>query len=482
MATISNIGVGSGLELGSLLEKLEAAEKTPLKLLETQASSYQAKLSAYGTLSSVLSAYQSAAKKLADAATFGAAKAVAGSTDIMTAAAGSNAVPGTYSVNVTSLAQAQSLVGTNVASQTTAIGTGKITFEFGERQGYNEGTGGYTDPLGFTADAARTKTVEIKPGQNTLQGIRDAINQANVGVTASIVNDGSGTPYRLVLTSNTTGEKSSMRITADSPELSNLVGFDPTQAAQPSGMQETVRATNAKLKINGIDVVSQSNTVADAAQGVTLTLNKTGTTSLTVTRDTDAIKAAIQGFVTAYNNIQNTAKSLTAFDTTTGSSAALNGDSTLRSIQTNLRSMLNVPQPDGKGGTITLSEIGVSFTKDGTLQVDDKKLTKAIGENLGGVTSMFSHTTGTGGYGKQITDAIDDLNETNGAIKIATDGLTESLKDLEDRYAQVEDRVNTTIERYRAQFTQLDLLVSKLNQTRSYLTEQFAALANQTKK
>ncbi|KAA6133092.1 flagellar filament capping protein FliD [Cupriavidus cauae] len=482
MATISNIGIGSGLELGSLLEKLETAEKAPLKLLENQASSYQAKLSAYGTLSSVLSAYQAAAKKLADAATFSAAKAVVGSSAILSAAAASNAVPGTYSVNVTSLAQAQSLVGKNVASQTTAIGAGKITFEFGERQGYNEGTGGYTDPLGFTADATRSKTVEIKPGEDSLQSIRDAINKASVGVTASIVNDGSGTPYRLVLTSNSTGEKSSMRITADSPELTNLVGFDPTQATQTSGMQETVRATNAKLAINGINVASQTNTVTDAAQGVTLTLNNIGGSSLTVTRDTESIRAGIQNFVTAYNNIQNTAKTLTSFDATTGSSAALNGDSTLRSIQTRLRSMLNVPQPDGNGGTITLSEIGVAFTKDGTLTIDDGKLTKAINEDLGGITSMFSHTTGTGGFGKQITDAIDDLNETNGAIKVATDGLTDTLKDLEDRYTQVEDRVNATIDRYRAQFTQLDMLVSQLNQTSSYLNQQFAALANQTKK
>jgi flagellar hook-associated protein 2 len=480
MASVSSIGIGSNLGLSELLANLEKSERVPLTLLENQATSYQAKLSAFGTLKSVLSAYQAAAKKLADASTFGAAKTVVGTPDVLTATASSTAVPGSYSVNVSSLAQAQSIVGKNVASQTAAIGTGTITFEFGSRQGFNETTGAYTDPLGFTPDAARTKTVTIAAGDNSLQGVRDAVNKANIGVTASIVNDGSGTPYRLVFTSNTTGEASSMRISSSDAALGDVVAFDPTVAVQPSGSQETIRATNAKLKINGIDIVSQSNTVADAAQGVTLTLNKLGTTSLSVSRDTDAMKSAIQGFVTAYNNIQSTAKSLSNFDTDSETSAALNGDATLRGIQTKLRAMLNVPQSDGNGGAIMLSDIGVSFTKDGTLTVNDTKLDKALKENLGGVTAMFSSTTGTGGYGKQITDVIDGMNATEGVLSVATDGITQSLKDLEDKYDATEARIETTIARYRTQFTQLDILVNQMTQTSNYLTQQFASLGNQS--
>lgn len=482
MASISSLGIGSNLDLDSLLSNLETNAKLALKPIETQASSYQAKFSAYSSVKSVLATYQNAAKKLADVATFGATKATVGSSDVLGATTASNAVPGSYTINVTSLAQAQSLVGKNVADSTTAIGTGKITFEFGERLGYNETDGAYTGTLGFVPDSERTKTVEIKEGENSLEDIRDAINSANVGVTASIINDGSGTPYRLVLTSATTGDQSSMRISADSAELSNLVGFDPSQATQPSGMQETMRATSAKLQINGIGVVSQSNTVVDAAQGVTLTLNKTGTSTLNVTRDIDSVKAAIQTFVGAYNSIQNTAKNLTAFDADAGTSAALTGDVTLRNIQSRLRSILNVPQTDGAGGTITLSQIGISFTLDGTLKIDDTKLTKALNENLQGVTSMFSNTVGDGGYGKQVSDVIDEFNGDDGALKVATDGITETLKDLEDLYDRTEQRIEAQMEVYRKQFTQLDLLVSQLNQTSSYLTQQFDMLANTTKK
>lgn len=128
MATISSIGIGSNLDLSSLLDKLEQAEQAPLTQIQNQAKSYQAKLSAYGTLQSVLAAYQGAAKKLADAATFGAAKATVSATDVMSATAGATAVPGTYSINVSSLAQSQSLVSKNVASTSTVIGSGTITF------------------------------------------------------------------------------------------------------------------------------------------------------------------------------------------------------------------------------------------------------------------------------------------------------------------------------------------------------------------
>lgn len=472
MAAISALGVGSNLDLNSLLTQLQTAEQVPLDAINKQASSYQAKLSAYGQVQSVVSAYQAAAKKLGDATTFGVVKASVGSTDVMSVSTASNAVPGNYSINVGTLATAQSLVSGQVADQKAAIGSGggDIVFDFGEA-------------LATDATATPTSTKKVTIAANaSLQDIRDAVNKAGIGVTASIINDGSSAPYRLVLTSDKTGTQSTMRVSSANTDLNNLVAFDPAPTATGNAMDQKVPPANATLKVNGIDIVSQSNAVVDAAQGVTMNLTKTGTTSLTVTRDNDSIKSAIQAFVTAYNNIQSTAKSLTAFDTSAGTSAALTGDGTLRSIQQRLRSMLGGTMPNGNGGTITLADIGIKFdAKDGTMSVDDTKLTKALNTNLGGVTAMFSSTTDAGGIGKRVTDYVDGLTKTNGTLKNAQDGIAKTLKVLEKNYSNVQDRITANMDRYKTQFTQLDLMVSQMNRTSSYLTQQFTALSNSSK-
>lgn len=472
MSGISSIGIGSNLQLQDLLDKIETNENVALDTINSQAKSYQAQLSGYGTIKSVLDAYSAAAKTLATASTFGAVKASVGSDSVLSATTSTTAVAGSYTINVTSLAKAQSLVSKQVADQTAAIGGGTITVDFGE----NLGSGG---------TPTSTKTVTI--GSDTsLQGIRDSINKAGIGVTASIINDGSGTPYRLVLTSDKTGTQSSMRISADTSAVNDVVGFDPSVAVQPNGMQEKVTAANAALTINGIDITSQSNTVAEAAQGVTLTLKGTGTTSMNVTRDDASIKTAVQSLVTAYNNVLAASKTLTAFDTDAGTSGALNGDSTLRNILTRMRSMLTTPMSDGKGGTVTLSDMGVEFSLDssnsGTLKINDDKLNKAISSNLSTLTSFFSGANGASGMGKTITDYVDSLNASGGALSAATDGITSTLKDLETKYTATQGRITATMDRYRAQFTQLDLLVSQMNQTSSYLTQQFSALTSSTKK
>jgi flagellar hook-associated protein 2 len=471
MAAISALGVGSNLDLSSLLDQLKTAEQVPLDAINKQASSYQAKLSAFGQVQSALTAFQTAAKKLGDAATFGAVKSSVGSADIMTVSSASNAVPGSYSITVSSLATAQSLVSGQIADQKVAVAGngGEIVFDFGE--------GLATDP---TATPTSTKKVTIAANAS-LQDVRDAINKAGIGVTASIINDGSSTPYRLVLTSDKTGTQATMRVSSSTTELGNLVGFDPTAAT--NAMEQKIAPANAQLKINGIDVVSQSNAVVDAAQGLTMNLLKTGTTSLTVTRDNDSIKSSVQAFVNAYNNFQTTAKTLTAFDTSAGSSSPLTGDGTLRSIQQRLRSMTGGSMSDGNGGSITLADIGIKFDgKTGAMSIDDTKLTKALNINLAGVTAMFSSTTGAGGIGKQVTDYVDGLSKTNGSLKTAQDGITKTLKDLEKNYSSTQDRINATMDRYKAQFTQLDLIVSQMNRTSSYLTQQFTALNNSSSK
>ena len=217
MATITSLGVGSNLDLATLLKQLQTAESQPLVALDEKAKSYTTKLSAYNTVRSALGVLQTAAKKLSDPALFQTVTGTPTVSGILAASSTDASSAGNYSITVSQLAQSQSAIAAGQASTTTAIGSGKITIDFGTI------TGGTLDPAtgkygsaSFAADASRVaKPITIDASNNTLAGIRDAINGADAGVTASIVNDGSGTPNRLVLVSTQTGAASSMRISVD---------------------------------------------------------------------------------------------------------------------------------------------------------------------------------------------------------------------------------------------------------------------------
>jgi flagellar hook-associated protein 2 len=480
MATISSLGVGANLDLASLLTQLETAEKQPMVALQAKAKSYTSKLSAYGTIQSALATLQTAAKKLGDPTLFQSVTGTPTVSGILSATSTDSSAAGNYTIEVSQLAQAQTVVTAGQASSKTAIGNGKITIDFGAITGgtLDPATGKYTGAT-FTADASQpAKSITIDPTNNTLEGIRNAINGANAGVTASIVNDGSGTPNRLVLTSTQTGDKSSMRISVDGDAtLQGLLNNDP---AGTQNLKQTSAAQNAKLNVNGIDITSSTNTVKEAIQGATLTLVNTGKTGLSMKENTASVATAINDFVKAYNSLQSTAKTLTAYDADTKTGAALVGDSTLRNLQTRIRQALTTPQSGGTNDMKVLTEIGVSVQKDGTLAVDSAKLDKALANNLKGVANLFSSATGsTAGYGKQIDALVDDV--TKGALKVASDGVTATIKELDTQYDAMQLRVDATVDRYRKQFNQLDVLINNLNNTKNYLTQQFEALSSQTK-
>lgn len=478
MATISSLGVGSNLDLSTLLTQLQTAESQPLVDLQNRAASFTSKLSAYGTLQSALGVLKTASDKLSDPALFQGWNVNVGSTGVLTASAASTASAGSYSVNVTQLAQSQSLVTVGQASATTAIGSGTITIDFGTISGgtLDAATGKYTG-ASFTADASRTAVpITIGSTNNTLQGIRDAINSANAGVTASIVNDGSGTPNRLVLASNQTGEASSMRVsvTGDAA-LQNLLSNDP---AGTQNLQQTLAAQNAKLTVNGIAVTSATNTVSEAVQGVTMNLLSAGTTSLATQPNTSSVQSAVSDFVNAYNKLQSTANTLTAYNASTKTGAVLMGDSTLLALQVRIRQALTTPQAGGTNDMKVLSEIGVSFQKDGTLSLDSTKLGSALATNLAGVSKLFaSDSSSTSGYGKQMSALIDNVTATGGLLQAATAGVSTTIKQLGDQYDAMKLRIDDTVARYRTQFTQLDVMVSSMNNTMSYLKQQFAAMS-----
>ncbi|AQV98919.1 flagellar hook protein [Cupriavidus necator] len=494
MTTISNLGVGSGLDLSSLLDQLTTAEQAPLNAIKSRASSYQAKLSAYGTLQSMLGAFQGAAKQLADPAFFNSTTAASSNTSILSAAGSNTATSGSYAINVSMLAQSQSLVGAGQATQTAVLTTGTIHIDFGTITDQAAGTldtnpksptyGTYSGAT-FSANSGSTGfDIQIDNTNNTLQGVRDAINKVNAGVTASIINDGSTSPYRLVLTSNATGATSSMRIQVNNEagagtSLSGLLAYDVNAGSAGQHLQQTTAAQNAQLTVNNIAVQSTSNTVTDAIQGVTLTLAQTGSSTVSVQRDTGTIQSGVQAFVTAYNNLQKAATSLSAYDPSTNTGSPLTGDTTLRIIQSQMRGLMNAPQAgSGASAITTLAQVGVTFQTDGTLQLDSSKLKNALNSNPTGVAALFGSTDGKTGYGNQINSLITTLTSSNGALTSATSGINQTLKDLSNQYTAQQDLINATIASYKTQFTQLDMIVAQMKNTSTYLTQQFSAMTS----
>lgn len=468
---ISSAGVGSNLDVSSIINQLMSVEQLPLVALAKKEASYQAKLTAVGTLKGALSSFQTATRALADPSKFQSMRTTAADATIVSATGNSTAVPGTYSLEVTKLAQAQKLATAGQANSNTTIGNGTLTFDFGTIGNvppgtFNSTTGQYTG-ASFTSSGSGTKTVTIDATNNSLSGIRDAINTAKIGVTATIVNDGGTSPYRLVLTENSTGKASSMKISvAGDAALSSLLAHDPSNDAGQA-LKETMTAQNAEFTVDGIAVSKSSNSVSDVIPGVTLNLLKTNTgsaTTITVATDTSTVMGNVGSFVKAYNDVTQTLKDLSAYNATTKQAAVLNGDASVRNIQAQIRNLLNTTISGGAGAFTDLSQIGVTIQKDGKMAVDNTKLQTAMDSSFKDVAALFSavgkssdslvsysgstSNTKSGAYALNVTQiatkgtsvggaAVGTLtiDGTNDALDVKLDGVTASITLTQKTYA-----------------------------------------------
>lgn len=460
--TISSPGVGSGLDVNGIVTQLMTIEAQPLAALNTREASYLAKISAYGGLKGALSSFQDAARALTDNNKYHTIKASASDASVLTASATNSAAPGaSYSIEVTQLARTQKLATAGQASATAIVGTGTLSFEFGTiAQGsgsFDTNTGQYTGAT-FTSNGAAAKTVTIDAAHNTLNGIRDAINAAKIGVTASIVNVGGATPFRLTLSPAATGEANSLKITATGDAaLGALLAHDP-QGTQ--NLSETSSAQNAKLVIDGLPVTRPSNTISGAIPDVTLNLVKTNTgapVTVSTARDMSALAGAVEGLVKAYNDLNRSIADLTSYDQATGSKGLLLGDSAVRSVHGRLRATLSTAL-NGAGGLNNLSQLGISFQKDGMLALDSAKLQAAISGNPEGVAGFFAANsnasdnqitvTGTtsrtrpGTYPINIT-ALATQGKATGSATIS--GSLTISTGVNDQLAITVDSVSTTI-------------------------------------
>jgi flagellar hook-associated protein 2 len=419
---ISSPGIGSGLDVNNIVTQLMNVEKQPLTLLDQKEASFQSQLSAYGTLRGALASFQTAVSGLDNLSNFQSVSASSSDTDILSATATTGAQAGVHDLEVTQLAQTHALAAAGQTSTSAAIGSGTsttLTFDFGTISGGVLASGVYTGAT-FTQDGAQTSgTVTIDSSNDSLQGIRDAINAANVGVRASIINDGSGTPYRLTLTSTTTGAAHSVRIgVSGDAALANLLGYDP---AGTQKLTQTQVAQDAKLTVDGVSVSSASNSVTGALDGVTLKLSDQGTSQVTIARDTSGAKAAIQAFVKTYNDFSKTLADLTKFDTTgNGNSGALLGDAAARTIQSRLRDALSSSLPStGSGSLQFLAQTGIAFQKDGTLSIDSNKLSAALSANPDSVAALFTS------FG-QASDSLVKFNKAGDSAQAGSYNITVS--------------------------------------------------------
>ncbi len=485
MASISSAGVGSGLDVAGLIKQIMTVESQPLTVLDTKEATFQAKLSAYGSLKGGVSALQTAARALKSTTLYNSMSATSGSSSVFAASANTAAQAGTYSVEVVARAQAQAISSQGFASLTGDIATAngsKLKIELGT---YSGGVGGT-----FTANPDKTVTLEFDTTNSSLEEVRDAINaNSAIGVKANIVYVGDA-GYKLTLTAKELGAGNSVRLTTydsndvvqnDNTGLSKL-SFDPAvdRTALPNGGNQfdvNTVAQDAHIKVDGLSVYRTTNSISDAITGVTLSLAGTGTTTLTVTKDSSSAKTALDTFVKAYNDVAKQLRDATAYNSETKKASLLTGDSGARSLQSALRGMISNSRSSAGSAVSTLSDLGISLQRDGSLVFNSSKFDAANAVSSTNVADLLNSTSSSSpGLAVRMTSTLDSILSSTGLLASRTEGIGISIKDIGSRRETLTRRLAAIEQRYRNQFSTLDTLVASMKKTSEYLTQQLANL------
>ena len=394
---ISSLGAGSGINTTSLVEGLIAAERIPK---ESQYDAKQEKLdlqiSSYGVMASAMSTLQTSANTLSDTETFNTKNVSYTETTVLTPTeVEATALSGEYEVEVTQLAKAHSLSSTTFSDTGGQVGKGVLTFKFGSWDA------GYT---AFTLDGTKsTQAITIDDSNNSLTGLRDAINDADFGVQASIIQE--GTEYKLqILGPSGASNEMEISVVEDGGSPTNNDASDLSRMAfNSSGSQLTANqeGQDATLKVNGMTVTRESNKIDDVITGLKFTLNKASVgekVSFTISDDATAAEQAVRDFVTAYNDFFNTMKSLTtATDSAEEGSTdgGLATDPTARGMLQQVQSMIRQSVTGVSGNYTALSTVGVMTTLEGTLEINEGRFTQAFTDNFDDVEKLFNPSTST---------------------------------------------------------------------------------------
>ncbi len=476
-------GIGSGIDIDSIVTASVAAEKAPKQnQIDKLESKTTTKLTSLGSLKSAVSEFQSALALLNSPTSFLSKSATSSNTTALSATGTASAVAGSYKIAVSQLASSSKIASAAFSGgSTTAFNTGSLNIKVGIESAL---------------------TINVDSTNNTLAGVRDAINAQGktAGISATIVTDSQGS--RLVLSSTKMGDGNDITMTGTSTgtgsgSLEDLTfppaTLDPDDFASTADYDKAVAkagktistAQSAKLTIDGLDVVSDSNTIDKAIDGVSIKL--TGTTetdkplTLTVADNTTAVKTNVQNFVTAYNKMMTTINSLTKVTTVANSDpvvAGLAGDSTARALVSSVRNEL-VSAQSGTGSISALASLGITTKQDGSLEVNSTKLDKAVTENYEGVAAYF---TGDDGLANRLSTKLKPYTDGGGILEQRTTALTNTITSLDKQQEDLDLRMTALQTRLYKQYNAMDALVSQLSTTSDSLSSQLDSLPGLVKK
>lgn len=469
MATITAAGTGSGLDIENIITTLAEAERVPTEnRLNLREKEIEAEISAFGSLKSTMSDFQSALSDLSSTQKLAARAATTSNENAFTVTADSSAAIGSSNIQITQLASAHKMAS-NASYETpnSAVGAGTLNISSG----------------------GASFSVDITAGENnTLVDIRNAINDAegNTGVTASIltVSDGSGgTQSKLVLSSNETGAANEITVSVTGDADGNDTDGTGLSALVSANMTQTSAAQDAVMMVDGFEVTSSTNEFRNSIQGVTINALKVTepdtSETVSVSIDKTAIKENLAKMVESFNVLSDTIGFLTDYNAAENEAGLLTGDSTVRAIENQIRRTLTDAVDVAEGGFGSLASIGITTQRDGKLGIDDAKLDEALSQNFDQVADLLG---GEDGIAKRLDDRLNDYLKTGGLLSGRSDTAQEQLKSIEEQRSQLTLRIASFEERTREKFSAMDAIVAQLNNTGDFLTQQLSSIANITKK
>lgn len=476
--------VGSGLDVESIVKALVDAEVAPKNnALNRKEIGLQSELTAIGSLKSVLSSLDTSLSGLTDGTAFDATSIE--SPDSVSITQTGSVTSGQMSIDISSLASSQVLATAGFSGADTVVGTGTLTIQVGVPAYTSGSSGAYSS---FTADSSKTVAITIDSSNNTLSGVRDAINASNASVTASLVLD--GTQTRLLLTANDEGAGNAISVITDDgdendSDASGLSQLAYNVTAGFDRLTEARSSSDASFTLNGLALTSSSNTIVGLVDGLDFTLKKVTSSpdSIIVSSDVSAIEASVQAFVDSYNAYQTKLSALTDYTNIEG---ALSGDATARRIQSSLRSITTGVQSLSGNTYTALSDIGITSDQYGKLSLSSSDFQAAVSSNASAVKTLFagptittnlSDNTDATGLADSLRTSIETyVNSSSGMLSLKENRIGDAIDDITDDRSKVIERMASLEERYTKQFTAMDTLVGRLQGTSDFLTNQMDAL------
>lgn len=463
--SISVGGLISGLDTNSLIDQMLELQQQPIVNLQQREASYQVELSAYGSLNGILDSLKSAMEGLDSVSDLNSFSVTSGDTDLFTVSADENAASGSYGITVKHLAEVHKLTS-GAFSEDEVVGEGTIHLKVGD---------------GSTTDIAVSAA-------DTIEEVVQSINDANAGVHAAVIFD--GTDYLLTLAAEETGADNVINLTVtdtgdanntDMNGLSRLV-YDK---AVTENLSNTRHAADSIISVDGVaDITRSTNVIDDVIQGVTITLESApaapdNETTLTVTRDTSTVASKINSFVGAYNNVLDLFEAYQGYDPDTEVAGVLLGDATTNSIRNRLNNMITDMVP-GVESFDRLADLGITLNDEGRLEVDSETSDSALDDHFDDVIQFFTQTAeGSEGFAVRMVDTLDAiLDSTDGTLVARTDGIQNSIDRIEEQVERIEMRNLAWESRTRAKFNALELLLAEYQNTGNYLSQQILGMQN----